>query len=200
MPAGMQLGITSEDIQQQTALNREAFSLPSPQPYGPAGFLTPAGAAVWPQGRPAQGTKKQKKKKPSTKLPSFCQNYPELPQGQTNTKSKKMGAGENAQPAWQAKNSNCIFQELSALEHFTEMEGFNSPLEKHRNLDTYLVLHSAWEFTTELLNQFSLYTSAKQGLISKASEETELHCLFTYNWQQSQHEENHISLLKCDNM
>lgn len=88
-----------------------------------------------------------------------------------------MGAGENAQPAGQAKNSNCIFQELSALEHFTEMEGFNSPLAQHRNLDTYLVLHSAWEFTTELLNQFSLYTSTKHGLISKASEETELHCL-----------------------
>lgn len=80
-----------------------------------------------------------------------------------------------------SKNSNCIFQELSALEHFTEMAGFHSPLVQHTNLDAHLVLHSAWEFTTELLNQFSLYTSAKQGLISKASEETEMYCLFTYD-------------------
>lgn len=45
-PAGMQLAITSKDIQQQTTQTGEAFSLPSPHPYGPADFLTPAGAAV----------------------------------------------------------------------------------------------------------------------------------------------------------
>lgn len=45
-PAEMQLGITSKDIQQQTTLKGEVFSLPSPQPYGLADFLTPAGAAV----------------------------------------------------------------------------------------------------------------------------------------------------------
>lgn len=60
-----------------------------------------------------------------------------------------------------SKNSNCILQELSALEHLTEMAGFNSPLVQHGNLGTYLVLHSAWEFITELLKKFSLYTSAK---------------------------------------
>lgn len=45
-PAGMQLGITSKDIQQQTTQKGEAFPLSSSHPYGTADFLTPAGAAV----------------------------------------------------------------------------------------------------------------------------------------------------------
>lgn len=76
--AGMQLGITFKDIQQQTVLKgRLSHSLPpshmalliSLQQQEQLSDLM-AGHLKEPRGR---------KKKTSTKLPAFCQNYPEFP-------------------------------------------------------------------------------------------------------------------------
>lgn len=158
-PAGMQLGITSKDIQQQTTQKGEAFPLSSPHPYGTADFLTPAGAAVWPHGRPAQGTKRQKKN--LNKTSCFLSELPWITTRPNKHQVQEDGSSWECTASMRSKNSNCLVQELSALEHLTQMAGFNSPLVQHRNLDTYLVLHSAWELTTELLNQFSLYTYSK---------------------------------------
>lgn len=160
------------------------------------GFLTPLPPSIWPCWFPytsrsscltswQASSRNQEAEKTLSKTSCFLSELPWITTRPNKHQVQEDRSRWECTASTRSKNSNCIFQELSALEHLTEMAGFNSPLVEHRNLDTYLVLHSAWEFTTELLNQFSLYTSAKQGLISKASKETEMHCLFIYNWQQS---------------
>lgn len=155
----MQLGITSQDIQQQTP--RRGRLSHSPPPIHMALLISLHPQEQLPDLTAGQLKEPKGRKKTFNKTSCFLSELPWITTRPNKHQVQEDGSRWECTASTRSKNSNCIFKELSALEHLTEMAGLHFPLVEHRNLDTYLVLHSAWEFTTELLNQFSLYASAK---------------------------------------